>query len=291
MRKYFIVVNPAAGSRRSSTRVKRILKRVRSRFDFELFETKPEFHADRLIRDFFDPAIFTDILVVGGDGTINESLNGIDGKTVTVSFISTGTGNDIARSHVGKLRLDKQIGSALNGSIYKVDTGKCNGRVFMNGVGIGFDGKVVEDMMIKGKRFNNSLAYLHTVTRLLSGYVESELNIIIDGNRIQRTVFLMTIAKGKYFGGGFLVNPFAKPDDGQLDICIINKIPVKKRFLYLPTMKSGGHKSLKEVEFYKCRECIIEPNDQMVAHIDGEFAGSPPFHIKVCPGSLDVRKY
>ena len=53
----------------------------------------------------------------------------------------------------------------------------------------------------------------------------------------------------------------------------------------------GYYAKKMEVEFYKCRECIIEPNERMVAHIDGEFAGSPPFHIKVCPGALEIRKY
>jgi diacylglycerol kinase (ATP) len=290
LRKYFIIINPASGARKTTKKLNKITRALSdSGANYEIFETRPDFHSDLIIDKFFNPSIYTDILIIGGDGTIHETANGITSSMTPVSIISSGTGNDTVRTLLGTLKLNKQINIAIDGKVKSIDTGICNNMIFTNGFGIGFDGKVVENMVKNGKMFKGHFSYFYTVLALLAGYKESNLSISIDGNRIERTVFLMTVAKGKSFGGGFLLNPDAKDNDGLLDICIINRIPIYKRFFFLPLMKYGIHKSLKEVEFFKCKECIIEYNDKMVAHLDGEFVGNPPFKINIRPSSLLVR--
>jgi diacylglycerol kinase (ATP) len=291
LKKYFIIVNPVAGGRKTTSKLNKIIQALtHTGAGYIIFETRQDLHPEQIIQKYFNKELYSDIMIIGGDGTINQVANGITSPSVPLSIISAGTGNDTVRTLLGTLNLNKQINTALNGKESLIDTGVCNNRVFTNGFGIGFDGKVVENMINNGKIFKGPLAYFYTVFSLLAGFRESELSINIDGKKIVRKIFLMTVAKGKSFGGGFLLNPDAKIQDGFLDVCIINKIPVYKRFFFLPLMKYGIHKSLKEVEFFKCRECKIEMNDKMVAHLDGEFIGNPPFNINIQPSSLLVRR-
>ena len=290
MRKFFIIVNPVSGKRDAEKKLLIVTRKFRQEgIDFREYKTRKDLLADEVIRNNFNPADFTDIMIIGGDGTINQVLNGIGKIKIPVSIISSGTGNDIARSLLGTLSTRRQLEIAINGKVRSIDAGLCNNRIFVNGLGIGFDGKVVERMQLNYKKYKGPLAYYSTVVRLLSGYRESELTISIDDVNTRHEVFLMTVSKGRTFGGGFKLNPYARNSDGKLDICLIRKVPVAKRFIMLPTMSFGGHKYLKEVNFYKCRECMINANDHMVAHLDGEFIGYPPFHLKVLPGYFNFR--
>jgi diacylglycerol kinase (ATP) len=290
LKNYFIIVNPVSGGKKTKEKLNKVTKALRkSGADFEVFETRPDLHPEVIIQKFLNPTAYSDIMVIGGDGTIHQTANGLPSSAIPLSLISAGTGNDTVRTLLGTLNLNKQIVIAISGNLKNVDTGVCNDMIFTNGFGIGFDGKVVEKMISNGKKFKGHLSYFHTVFSLLAGYRESELIIYLDGNKITRKVFLMTVAKGKSFGGGFLLNPDAKINDGYLDVCVINKVPVYKRFFFLPLMKFGIHKYLKEVEFFKCKECTIEMNEKMVAHLDGEFIGHPPFNIRIRPDSLLIR--
>jgi diacylglycerol kinase (ATP) len=290
LRKFFIIINPVSGKREAEKKLLTVKIKFReSGIDFNEFRTDPGLMADEIVRKFFNPGEFTDILIIGGDGTINQVFNGLRENNAPVSLISSGTGNDIARSLLGTLKIQNQLDLVLNGKVRLIDAGICNGRIFLNGLGIGFDGKVVERMSLNYKKYKGPLAYYSTVIRLLSGYREAELKIKLDDSTYDREVFLMTVSKGRTFGGGFRLNPFAANNDGKLDICLIRKVPVFKRFIMLPTMSFGGHKYLKEVEFYKCTECWIEANNYLVAHLDGEYVGHPPFHIKILPRYFNFR--
>lgn len=290
MRKFFIIINPASGRGEALKKLMIVNRRLyQAGIAFQVFYTQADRHADRVVEEEFNTNQFSDLMIIGGDGTINETLNGMKGSKVPVSLISAGRGNDAVRNLIGTLNLNLQIQIAIEGTSKSVDLGMCNNRVFVNGLGIGFDGKVVEIMNQSRGRTKGSFSYYRTVLGLLPKYKESSLQVKVDNQRLESIIFLMTVSKGKYFGGGFMLNPFASHTDGFLDLCLIRKISILKRFLFLPTMSFGGHKNLKEVTFLKSRECFVEADENMVAHLDGEFFGHPPFSIKVLPQYLNVR--
>ena len=111
----------------------------------------------------------------------------------------------------------------------------------------------------------------------------------MEGKHYEKTVLLMTISNGSTFGGGFVINPFALTNDGQLDVCIINEVKPLMRFWHLPKLKSGAHQTMKETEFHLTRQLSIAASDQLVAHLDGEYIGHPPFDITVVPSGLLLR--
>jgi len=289
-RRYFILVNPVAGNGKSLDKVDRIKSEFERReIDFDLFPTNGNVRADALIRNHFHPDLYSDILILGGDGTINESLNGLRFRDVPISVISMGTGNDTIKHIHKNLDFEYQLRTAFDGELFRVDAGVCNDRIFLNGVGIGFDGKVVELMNKEGKKYGGHHAYMRVVLRILLTYREKYIEALLDEQRIHEKILLMTIAKGTTFGGGFLINPYASNDDGFLDICVFKKVPLWMRMIYLPRMKNGGHRNLSVVSFHKAKNVWIEREEALVAHLDGEFIGAPPFRISVLPGAFSFR--
>lgn len=286
------MVNPAAGYGKGAQIVSEVEKFLRTNdLQYESFFTKKGQNARTIVKRRLD-STFTDLLVIGGDGTINEAINGIGDNThVVLNVISTGSGNDLIKSLPVGSNLLQQFDTVLRGVEKVIDLGVCNDRLFHNGVGIGFDGQIVADMKQKKRPLLlwGYGAYLYRVLRILSSYREKKLSFSIDGKRFDKKVLLLTIANGTTFGGGFKLTPEAKIDDGLLEVCLIEKIPPLKRFFNLGKMGAGNHGRLDEVSFFKAREVTIEPDKKQWLHIDGELMGHPPFSIKVVPSALKVR--
>ena len=288
--KFLVVVNPAAGNGDYPD----LLDQVKTEFinrseSYDLYFTSEDRKADVLVSHLLQENKYTDILIVGGDGTINETINGMGSQQVTLSVISIGTGNDTIKHIQSRYDFSSQLHTAFEGKIKKIDTGICNGRLFLNGVGIGFDGKVVQRMAERGKKFQGYFSYLAEVLRILLSYREKSIDVEFNNEHVQKEILLMTVTKGTTFGGGFKINPYAKNDDGLLDLCIIGKIPMLIRISYVLRMKDGKHRNLKPVSFHKAREVYIKENPFIVAHMDGEYIGSPPFNIKVNPKSISFK--
>jgi len=289
-RKFLVIVNPTAGKGKHLDRLEQIKSEfIQRSTSYDLYFTTENRKADLLTNSIIKDKDYTDLMIVGGDGTINEAINGIRNKQPTVSVISFGTGNDTIKHIQSRFDFNSQIETAFNGNIKKIDVGECNGRLFLNGVGIGFDGKVVEKMAAKGKKFQGYYSYLAEVLRILLTYREREISATFNDYTINDEVLLMTIAKGTTFGGGFKINPYALNDDGLLDICFVGKVPSWTRINYVLKMKDGGHRKLKAVSFYKSKEVTVEENPALVAHMDGESIGCPPFNIVILPKSVSFR--
>lgn len=288
-RNVLIVINPAAGQRAYKKKLNKIHNALNQN-DIEYSDFYTELDGKgKLANTLINHLELTDIFVVGGDGTLNYTVNELAGIKLPVSIISSGTGNDSVKSLHGATKFRQQLEIALHGRVKTFDLGKCNDTLFVNGVGIGFDGEVVNQMVKKGSKSGNHLDYLMTVLKIISTYKEKTIGFEIDGKSFKKKVFLLTISNGSTFGGNFLINPFAKTDDGLLDICIFNEISVSQRFRHLPKLKKGKHVKLDITEFHTCRKVHVDTHSEVVAHLDGELIGHPPFDIKLADEKLYLR--
>ncbi|GAB4249349.1 MAG: diacylglycerol kinase family lipid kinase [Ekhidna sp.] len=287
-KKIFVIWNPFAGGKAMKI-CKKLSETLDERqIDYQVFDTNESKSATKTIEEFLDTS-FTDLIIIGGDGTINESVNGLK-YDIPVSILPAGTGDDFIKNvWIGKT-LDEQIETAVHGEVKRIDLGQCNDRKFVNGVGIGFDGQIVEDMASKRvPLLTGHAAYYYHVLRILGGYRERLFDYQIDGQSLQKELILLTIGNGTTFGGGFKLMPEAKIDDGLLEICEIGKVSGLRRFLNINKLSGGTHGSLKEINFYKAKSVKVEANDLLFAHIDGERMGQPPFEIEVLPAALSIR--
>jgi diacylglycerol kinase (ATP) len=288
-REILIVVNPAAGRSAYQKRLQYLQAKLADvNLEFSIFYTEKG-DGGKLRNDIEKNKGINEIIVMGGDGTLNSVVNELYGTNLPISIISNGTGNDTVKSLHGEMRTEKQVETALHGTIRNFDLGLCNDRYFVNGFGIGFDGQVVKEMIDRGENKRSHLDYLFTVLRIIGSFSEQRLKFSVDGRPFDKRILLMTVTNGTTFGGGFKLNPFAKTNDGLLDVCILNEVRPLLRFWHLPKLKSGAHHYIKQSEFYKAKQVVIEANHELSAHIDGEYIGNPPFKISAVKDALRLK--
>jgi diacylglycerol kinase (ATP) len=231
---------------------------------------------------------FTDLVILGGDGTINYTINHFKEIRIPIGIIGCGTGNDLSELLSGRPDEHTAFNNALFAAPKPVDAGSCNGRLFLNGVGIGFDGWVVKKSLGK-KLFSGIAAYYSTVISLLFFYRESPVMIDIDGKTKTMALFMLSGANGKTYGGGFRVAPHADLTDGLLEVIAVHRISLFKRIRYLPVIEKGNHLRLPFIEYVQARNITVTSDKPLQAHLDGEHFVSHTFAVNILPRHFVIR--
>jgi diacylglycerol kinase (ATP) len=241
------------------------------------------------------------IIIVGGDGSVHEVVNGIlaSGRRVPLGIVAAGSGNDFAWNTL-KLPRDPAtaIERAFHGQTVEVDAGKVNGRYFANSCSIGIDADiaVAADTMKKYPLMSGMrLYYTTTLKQLLFGYGRCPwLRFELDGaeqagKAVERRYVLLAVTNGPTYGAGFRINPGADHCDGLFDVCTIDYMPLLRALKLLPIVKKGEHQGLPEVTFYRARSLSIESRNPVNVQMDGETTRAGSYHIAILPGALLVR--
>ena len=182
----------------------------------------------------------------------------------------------------GDLSLEKQVERILEGEPREIDAGICNGRLFLNGVGIGFDGVIVKDLLGKKKLAGRS-SYLLSILKNMVGYREKPCMLEMPHKTIAQDCFMISVANARRYGGGFQVAPKASLTDGLLDVNIVGRISPLKRMRYLPVIEKGEHLDLPFIDYYQSNSIKISSERILDAHIDGEYLSDQNFEIRVSP--------
>ncbi len=275
--KIALLCNPLAGKGKSVSVIGQLETRLKeSSLSFELFtkDWPPDFNG------------FTSVWLVGGDGTLNYFINRYPSITIPVALFKGGSGNDFAWKLYGNLSIDEYYSRVLDARIKNVDAGICNGKYFINGVGIGFDGEVVKAMGTKRFLSAGHLAYLSVVIRKIFSYHEKYVILEYGQQQRKEHLFMISVANGSRYGGGFLVAPRADISDSNLDIVLIKKIAPLRRFLCLPKVEKGKHLTLSFAECFKEKHITISTHQIIAAHLDGELMEADKFEIHILPGQF-----
>jgi diacylglycerol kinase (ATP) len=242
------------------------------------------------------------VIIVGGDGSVHEAVNGIlnSGVRVPLGIVAAGSGNDFAWN---TLELPRDpvdaIEKALHGQLIEVDAGIVNGHYFANSFSVGLDA----DIAIAADRLKHipfmsgaRLYYTATIKQLLLGYSNCPwLSFQLersDGStrHIQEMRFvLMAVTNGPTYGAGFRINPKADHADGLFDVCTIDYTPLLRALKLLPVVKKGEHAGLPEVTFYLAKSVSIESQNSVNVQMDGETSNSKSYSVRNLPAALLVR--
>lgn len=308
---WLVIVNPHAGSSKCSRdwpKIKKLLDEAA--FDMKVIFTERQYHAIELVKNNIEEAAFNRILVVGGDGTLNEAVNGIFRQQrfktaeVTLGLITVGTGNDWGRMYEMPESYKKQIKLLKKGYTFLQDVGEVDyrhaideeKRYFINIAGMGYDALVAKKTnLMKQRGKGGALAYLINLISGLFQYKNTYLDIVADGKNIfSGNVFSMSIGICKYNGGGMMQLPDAIPDDGLFDITVIRKTSKYKIVSNIKNLYDGSFVSMPEVEQYTGNMITIKskPPQKLYLETDGESLGHSPLDFKVIPKAirLIVRK-
>jgi diacylglycerol kinase (ATP) len=227
------------------------------------------------------------LVIIGGDGTINFTLNRFMPLTLPVAIIPAGTGNDFAAMHLGKVSMIRSFEIAIAGCIKSVDAGLCNGKIFLNGIGIGFDGAIAGKLMHK-KWFKGPSAYYAAVLAQILFFKSFRAKVSLSETTIENSFLMLCIANGTSYGGGFKVAPLAKAEDGLLDYMAVAGINPLKRLLNLPKIRVGKHLNLPDVHYQLIEKIHINSRQMLPAHADGEYFESNTFEMSLLKGYLSL---
>lgn len=225
---------------------------------------------------------FTEAWIIGGDGTINWFINKYPAIQLPLALFGGGSGNDFQWMLYGDKTAEQQVDQVLQGTPQLIDAGVCNEKLFLNGVGIGFDGAIVHDLLGK-KKLAGKASYLLSILKQIVGYHEKPCVLQMPDETIKQDCFMISVANGKRYGGGFHVTPNAILTDGLLDINIIGRISPIKRMKYLPVIEKGEHLGLDFVKYRQTGKIIIRSSAKLHAHLDGEYFRGDYFNIEILP--------
>ncbi|ULQ56652.1 hypothetical protein KJS94_00385 [Flavihumibacter rivuli] len=269
-----LIANPIAGNGRGIKLARKIIQYLQKRsIQFELFDQQwPGSFTN-----------FSEVWVCGGDGTLNYFINRYPEINIPIALFKGGTGNDFAWQLYGNIPLEGQISLVLNASPKAIDAGVCNGQLFLNTFGAGFDGYTLQ-MMKAIRRIGGFLGYYLAVIKGILTFKEPEYALSIDGEtEVHKRYLILMVSNARRTGGGFMVAPKASITDGYLDLLTCLPLPIVKRLLFLPKVENGKHLGLQPARHQYIRRITISSNQPVPAQIDGELVWSDRFEVSVLP--------
>jgi len=289
-RRLFVIFNPTAG-RRGRRRFEATLAAIRGfGCDVDLRETDSSGHAEKLARDA--TAQDGDIVVVaGGDGTINEAVNGLirsddQGESLPLGIIPLGTANVLA-AEIGLAGEPGALARTLaEGSIRPVSVGQAGARCFTAMVGVGFDAHVVAGVSAALKRRIGKGAYVWESARQLWRFGFPDYRVTLDG--VERHAASVIVAKGRYYGGRFVCAPQARLDDPRFQVCLFERPGAWNAARYALAIGLGRLEKLPDVQVVPAREVLIDGPRGDPVQGDGDVIGSLPIVLRVRPDALKL---
>jgi diacylglycerol kinase (ATP) len=289
-----VIVNPTAGGGRAARLVPWLRERLASRTDARLVVTRRAGEAEEVAGEA-RAAGADRVVAVGGDGTIQEIVNGVvDGAAAaTVGIVPVGSGNDLARS----LGLPRDPAAAWTVAIGRgeraVDLLLATGedgrrRWFGSAGGIGFDAQVAAAMATRAGWQRGQLGYLLTTLTELRRFSNRRVELTLDGAPIARQVLFVAIANGEYYGGGMRIAPGAAVDDGMFDLCVVGDVSRLTALRQLANLYRGTHVHHPQVDMHRGRAVAIDGDAATLVHLDGEPFGGLPLQVELHPGRITV---
>jgi YegS/Rv2252/BmrU family lipid kinase len=298
-----VIVNPNAGCRKGSRDWKKIESLLSScGLLFQAQFTGARHDAIRMTREAIEKG-YRKFIVVGGDGTMNEVVNGCFLQTacpttdITLAIITVGTGNDWGRLFGIPHDYSQAIRIIKNGHLHLQDAGIVNyfngtskgKRYFINIAGLGFDAVVVKRTNLQKDRGRSGKAiYLWNMLRSLFLYKHTQVEVNIDGTIIRNRVFTISLGIGKYSGGGMMQTPNAITDDGLFDITLVKDMRKGEVIMNLKMLYNGTIYNHPKISGYTGRHILVDSDPLIHVEADGESLGHSPIEFEIIPKSIHV---
>lgn len=286
--KHLFILNPAAGKGKTLKLIPAIegyFSAFKGEYAIEITEYPG--HATEIAARYSAKGEIR-IYSVGGDGTLNEVLNGMAGSTAALGVIPAGSGNDFIKSVQHDIDTDDILSRTIEGDARSIDMARVNGKYFVNISSLGFDAQVAH-MTLHFKKLpliSGKVAYTMGILTTILQRKSNLLEIKTNDNVIKADALLVAIGNGRYYGGGMMALPKADITDGLLDICLVNNVSMLKILRLFPLYMKGLHEKIKEVSFYKGRKLEIKSAEPIAINMDGEISVVSEAVFEIVPNAL-----
>ena len=293
--KHLYIINPVAGGVKGrAEEIEREIKAFAESFDipYEIYETKAPMDACGKIQKEAETADMLYVYACGGDGTLNECVNGAALRdNVAITQYPCGTGNDFLRmfgpEDVKKFR-DLQALTA--GTVCKLDLIDCDGRYGLDICSVGIDARVGADVHKYSSipLIGGATGYIVSLLVNVIKGVAQRFKITVDGQVIDKKITLACACNGRYYGGGFNPIPDAIPDDGILECLVVNAVSRLKVAQVVGKYKQGRFREFPElISYFRTNSMSVESDREFVVNIDGEAIFASKISFRLIPGGLN----
>jgi YegS/Rv2252/BmrU family lipid kinase len=283
MDRALVILNPAARGEKASADRERILKLAPGAV---IRTTNAAGDAEALAERGVEQG-FKLIVAAGGDGTINEVVNGIAEADVTLGLLPSGTMNVFATELGIPTDMRKCWDIIANGVTREVDLAVANDQYFVQLAGIGLDAQVVKETRREDKRAFGPLSYLVSAAQIASR--KPPLICVDTPDRGRLSGSFVLIGNGRLYGGPFPLFKLAKIDDGLLDVLIFKNLGYIEIMRYLQGVLFGTHIDMPDVEYVQTREARVTSTADVPVEVDGELLGNVPVTFGFARRKLNVR--
>lgn len=282
---YDFVVNKGSGKRRGEEYLKKITEYCDGKdIEYTVYQTNAKGHAEELTRTLCAGGS-ENVVAIGGDGTFHEVVNGLSTPEKTrIGFIPAGRGNDFARAAHLSLKPVEAFEDVLRGETKRIDYIDCAGRRCLNVAGTGMDVDVLQAVINK----KNTISYYVSLVNCLLHFKPYKVKITAGGQTIEKECIMVGVGNGIAIGGGMLVSPQAKIDDGKLDLMIAEKLD-RGLLRILPKFIKGNHAELPELTHMDVEAVEVENYGNPI-QLDGEIYDDVPLHCRIVKGGLTTYK-
>ncbi len=268
MKNLVFIVNPKAGVQR----VKEIQNAIeasidRTRFHTEIVTTQYAKHGAELARKAAENGAYA-VIAVGGDGSVNDVVDGLEGSDAILGILPLGSGNGLARTLNIPLELNNAMAVINQGKTLFMDVAMVNDRKFLSNAGVAFDALIAQVFASSDKRGFTTYSWL--VLKHFWNYTVRNYQIEFDGKTINRDAFLVVVANAKQFGYNFSIAPTADLSDGLLNLIILKKFPKWAVAGVVNSAMKGRLHLNKYVEHYTVKEVNIHHPELTTLQTDGD---------------------
>jgi len=239
------------------------------------------------------------LVVVGGDGTVNEVVNGLAGREgPELAVIPRGTGRDFVRTYGIPHKLDEALSTVRDGRTREIDVGRARFRswqgepaewYFANIASAGMSGAIAKRANETSKALGGKVSYFWATFAVFSRWRTSELTVTVGAETRRARMHDVVVANGRYFGGGMMICPEAEPDDGVFDVLLIGNLTKRDLLLTLPKTYRGKHLPHPKAELLRGPAVEIEAAEPLPVELDGEQPGTTPARFEIIPRALRLR--
>jgi len=239
------------------------------------------------------------LVVVGGDGSVNEVVNGLDAATdVELAVIPRGTGWDFVRTFGIPNDLDGAIDVALTGTVREIDLGTASYRTwagaearstFANVASAGISGAIARRANDSSKALGGKVSYYWATLSVFFGWQAGEMRVTVDGESRSGKMIDAMVCNGRYLGGGMMMCPDAEPDDGLFDVLLIGDVTKRDLAFVLPKTYKGKHLPHPRLELLRGSVVTVESEEPLPIELDGEQPGTTLARFEVVPQALRLR--
>lgn len=284
MKTYHIITNPVAGKKTALKNLATVEKILKAKgVNYQVHTSKAVGDATNIAKTLTENGE-SELIVLGGDGTLHEVLNGIVNiESCRLGLVPSGTGNDFAEHINLDLNAEKAIQVILDGKVRATDYLEVGGVRCMNVAGLGMDVDVLERCK-KGK-LKGKIKYLLSLVQSLFAYKGYEVTICANGETQTRKVLIATACNGSRFGGGIKICPVANCQDGKIDAMVVDCIGGKWKLIkaFIVLMR-GGIMEYPLAQHIACEKLRFTPTQKCTVQLDGELYKDLEFSVKIKQG-------